>query len=341
MKSILIYKRIFPAIIIVILLLTIIVFPVSANPGLKVDNALVLTDVSPGQVLIQKMTVSIASDDPATDITVSMAGVAQNPQGGFQLLDASQDTGPYSAREWVTVDISSFHLEPGVPQDLVATIQVPDDVSGGGHYAIINIATKPVATGGVGIITAVNVPVYLTIKDSQLIHTGTINNVSTGNITSGQPVAILTDFLNTGNHHFKIQGEVTISNASGEIMGTTAVSLTAGSLIPGMTRRLEAAFIPQGELAPGNYNISSKVMLEDGTVLDEASGSFEVEQAYTPPPGTVAALSATPAASNVPATSSTQSPGAAAGINSTTLVVGVAAGAIIIFLLVLLLRRRG
>jgi hypothetical protein len=104
-----------------------------------------------------------------------------------------------------------------------------------------------------------------------------------------------------------------------------------------MTRRLEAAFIPPSELAPGNYNISSKVMLEDGTLLDESTGRFEVEQIYTPPPGTVAALSATPTATS---TSSNENPGTGTGISSTTLVVGVVAGVIIIFLLVLLLRRR-
>jgi hypothetical protein len=68
-------------------------------------------------------------------------------------------------------------------------------------------------------------------------------------------------------------------------------------VVPGITRQLKATFIPQGELPLGSYSVQSKVMLEDGTVLDEASGSFEVKETYIPPP---------------PAASITLTPGSAA-----------------------------
>jgi len=51
----------------------------------------------------------------------------------------------------------------------------------------------------VGIITAVDVPVYLTIQGSQLTQTGKITGVTAGTITNGQPVNITTTFQNTGN----------------------------------------------------------------------------------------------------------------------------------------------
>jgi hypothetical protein len=287
------------------------------------------------------MSVSIASADPAADMVVQVMGMNQSLDGVNNALMASEDTGPYSARSFITVDKSSFHLEPGGSQNVTATIQIPQDVGAGGRYAMINIVTQPKAGGaGVSFVAAVNVPIALTIKDSQLVHTGSITILSTGNITSGQPVAIFTDFQNTGNHHFKVQGEVTVSNASGQIMGTVAVPLTASSVLPGMTRQIPAAFIPQGELAPGDYTINSKVMLEDGTVLDEAAGSFEVEQAYTPPPGTVAEVSMTPTALATSSASSTPTAGTTAGVNWMYIVLG-AAGVIIVVLLVLLLRRRG
>jgi hypothetical protein len=170
--------------------------------------------------------------------------------------------------------------------------------------------------------------------------------LSTGNITSGQPVDILTGFQNTGNHYFKIRGEVTVGSASGAVLDTIAVPLTASSLLPGMTRRLDASFIAPSELAPGKYTIGSKVMLDDGTVLDESTGSFEVKQAYVPPPGTIAALSVTPAvpaaSSTAPASSSassTPSAGTASGSKWMYPVLAVA-GVIIVVLLVLLLRRK-
>jgi LPXTG-motif cell wall-anchored protein len=331
--------RILPAAITVFILLLISV-PVSADPGLTVTNAGIILTVSPGQVITQNVMMSIANTDPATDISVSIGGVAQNSGGGLIPVDASHDTSPYTARPFVSISKSSFHLDPGQSQDITVTISVPQSVGNGGYYAVVHIATPPLATkSNIAIAASVNVPVYLTIKDSQLIHTGKITNLSTGNITSGQPVDILTDFQNTGNHHFKVKGEVTVGNASGQIIDTIAVPLTAGSVLPGMTRRIQAAYTPQGELAAGDYTISSKVMLEDGTVLDEAAGSFEVEQAYVPPPGTIAALSITPTNPAASLVSSTPTTGTAAEVNW-TLIVGAVAGVIIIVLLVLLLRRR-
>ena len=284
MKSFRKYGRLLPVALTVAILLALIAVPVYANPGLKVSNAAIVIDVSPGQTLTQKMTASIAAADPATDILVKITGVAQSVDGGYQLLDAAQDTSPYSAREFVTVDKNSFHLEPGGSQDVIATIQVPQDVGVGGRYAIINMSTKPMPGAGVNIITAVNVPVYLTVKGSQLVHTGKITELSIGNFTSSQPVNILTNFQNTGNHHFKVKGEVAVMNAQGQNLGTISIPVTSSSILPDTVRQLQATFMPTGELAPGTYTISSKVMLEDGTVLDEANSTFKINAPYVPPP---------------------------------------------------------
>lgn len=278
------YSRLIPVAIIVAFLLSLISNPVFADPGLKVGNAAIVITVSPGQTFTQKMTVSIGSNDPATNISVQVAGVQQSPEGAYILLNASQDTGPYSARSFISVDKSSFHLKPGGSQDVTVTIQIPQDVGDGGRYAIINIATQPVAGAGVNIITAVNVPVYLTIQGSQLIQQGKITVLNVGEATSGQPVNISTTFQNTGNHHFKVKGEVTVKNAQGQSLGNISIPVTSSSLLPGVLRQLKAAFIPNGELAQGTYTVSSQVMLEDGTLLDEANTTLEITSAYMPPP---------------------------------------------------------
>ena len=295
MKSISGYKR--PALVtlIAMLLLAIIAVPVSA--GLTVSNAQIVANVTPGQTLTQTMMVSIASTDPAIDMSIQVYGVAQSLQGNYELLDATQDTSQYSARTFVSVDKSSLHLDPGGSENVTATIQVPQDVGDGGRYAIINIATKPVAGTGLGIITAADIPVFLTIQGSQIIQTGKITGVSARAVTSGQPVNILTNFQNTGNHHFKVQGQVTIKDAGGKTIGTITIPLTASSIIPGMTRQLVATLdTTKAPLAVGTYNIDSKVTLPDGTVLDEATGSFKVTSANTSPP---AATSSTPSSGSL------------------------------------------
>ena len=284
MKSFLKYGCLVLVALVAVLLPVLIATTVYANPGLTVSSALVLTVVSPGQTLTHTMTVSIGSNDPATNISVQVYGVQQSLQGAYIPLNASQDTGPYSARTFTTVDNSSFHLEPGGSQDMTATIQIPQDVGDGGRYAVITIQTQPVPGVGINIITEVIVPVYLTIQGSQLIHQGEITAFTVGEATSGQPVNISTTFQNTGNHNFKIKGEVTVKNDQGQSLGNISIPVTVSSLLPGALKQLKAAFIPNGELAQGTYTVSSQVMLEDGTILDEASTTFTVETAYVPPP---------------------------------------------------------
>ena len=258
--------------------------PVSANPGLNVEGANILTNVTPGQTFTHTITLTIGASDAATDIGVTVMGVKQNEDGSLQLLDASRDTGNYSARSFVTVDKQTLHLAPGIPQDVIATIQVPQNVGDGGRYAAIYFATQATAGAGVNIVTAVYVPVYLTITGGQIIQTGKITGVTTNEVTSGQPINILTDFQSTGNHHFKIQGQVTVKDAEGQIMDTISTPLMAASILPGATEQLKATLAATGSLTAGTYSIDSKVMMEDETLLDEATSTFKITGQYVPPP---------------------------------------------------------
>ncbi len=239
---------------------------VLANPGLRVAGVLLVTDVSPGETLTHKMNVGIGESDLAMDIAVEV-----------------RDLGESSARDFITINNPSFHLEPGQSQDVMATIKVPLKVGEGGRYAIIRIAQKPAAAAGISSLVAIEVPVRLTIKDSQLIHQGQITEVS-AEVISGKPVDMFTTFKNTGNHHFKFKGEVTVSNARGEVLDTIYIPLILSPVIPSLSQRLKVSFIPKGALALGVYSVKSRVMLEDGTLLDEKEGSFKVTELYALPP---------------------------------------------------------
>jgi len=255
---------------------------VSADPGLMVIGAVCEGEVVPGESYIHKITVGIRETDSAMDMQIDVMGWGQSLQGIAQALRASEDTSSYSAREYITVEPESFHLEPGHSQDVIASIHIPGDVGSGGRYAIIYIHSAPAGEGQVAVVSAVNTLVLLTIKDSQLAHEGKITEFTVSEVVSGQPIDILTTFQNTGNHHFKIKGEVTISDTQGEVLDTIYIPLTP-SVIPTMSRQLKSSFVPQGELPLGVYSVTSKVMLEDGTLLDETQSTFEVGKTYTPP----------------------------------------------------------
>jgi len=285
-------KRLILVTIIVILLTVMLISTVvladdnTTNPGITVSNAGIVDVVSPGQTITQTMNVSIGANAPTTTVTVDIDGVAQSSNGTYILLDAAEDTNPDTARPFVSVNTNSFQLQPGGSQDVVATIAVPQDATLGGYFACIHISNPPIAQSGsnIAVATAVNVPVYLTIKGSQLNQTGKITGITTGTITNGQTIGITTTFQNTGNTYFKIEGETTVTNGQGVLLDDVPAPLTVSSVLPDMSRDVNAIYTPNGSLAPGIYTIGSRIMLSDGTMLDQSNATFTIKAPYVPPP---------------------------------------------------------
>ena len=266
--------------------LTVMWFPntsVAANFGITVNGALLVAEVSPGTTLNHKITITVGTNDPPTDVVVQIGGIGQLADGTYVVLDGMADISCYSARQFISVDHELLHLEPGIPGEVIATIKIPEDIGDGGRYAIINIATQPVNENGIGVISAVNVPIYLTVKNSKLIHEGKITAISTSEPNTGDPIDIFTSFQNTGNHHFKVKGEVTISDSNGEKLDTLYTILSSTSIIPTSLRQYRTIFIPDRELPPGLYFIKSRIILENNIILDEVTSSFEMKAPYIPP----------------------------------------------------------
>jgi len=283
MQRLLCRYLVFPLTIITVVTSLAVLETGSAFAGLWVTGASLAAEVSPGDTLTHNFSVGIRETDPPMDIQIDVGGMGQSLNGTCQALDSSRDTNAYSARQFITLDKSSFHLDPGNSQKVVATIHVPRDTGAGGRYAVINVHSQPVSEGQVNMISAINIPIYLTIKGSQLIYAGRVTEISTSEPADGQPVHIFTVFQNTGNHHFKVKGEVTIADAQGQILDSMHLASTSSAIIPTMSRLIESTFIPQSQLPSGVYSIKSRLMLEDGTVVAETSGNFAIEEIYIPP----------------------------------------------------------
>jgi hypothetical protein len=257
--------------------------PASAGISLAPFES-IRADVTPGQTITRRISLSIGKQDRATDMAVDVTGFGSSPDGSVLRVENANDTGPYSARTFVSIDKRSFHLEPGGSQDIVATIVVPNGVGDGGRYAIIYIHEQSPAGGAAaGSLSAFNIPVLLTIKGSTISLLGEITELAAGKAVSGQPIEVFVTFRNTGNTHFKVTGEVTVSNDRGEVLDIVTVPLSVSSVIPTASRRIRAVFIPKGELPMGIYLLRSRLILEEGALLAEANGEFELSAVYVPP----------------------------------------------------------
>jgi len=227
------------------------------------------------------MTVSIGSGEDPADILVEVYGFGQNMDQGYSALNPADDTSPYSARSFITLDTTSLHLQPGVPQTIHAKISVPANAGPGGRYALIYIHALP--GKGKSFTTAVLVPVMITISGTTPTMTGSVTDLSVGEVTVGKPITVTTTFKNTGNYHYyHTINSITVRDASGNLEGNFSTQPSAYAIIPGNTVQYIATPKLQN-LQVGTYTVDSEVLLENGTVLDKKTTTFSVKTNYIPP----------------------------------------------------------
>jgi hypothetical protein len=246
---------------------------------LNIVGSKFMGDVAPGQTVSFPMTLSVASTDSAADLELSVLGFANGPDGRYLGLDPAQDTSQYTARPWITLDKTAVHIAPGQQQIITATITVPSNAGAGGRYALINIHTKPLGGGAVALVTAINVPVMVTLKGTQSTETGTIDSISVGDIVQGKPVTITTTFVNTGNHDFYgVKNEITVTDASGKSVAQASSVPLISTIIPG--GKVNFVTTINADLTPGTYTVASRMIHSSGTVLATKSTPFTTSSTH-------------------------------------------------------------
>ncbi len=251
--------------------------------AVKVEGAKIMLDVKPGTTYLFPMAVSIKSDDPASEYAIDILGFGQSlDAGSYQGLEVGQDTGAYSARSFISFPSSTIRLQPGERKEFNATIRIPKDVGAGGRYAVVLIHPAAAGTGQASFATAVLVPVMLTVEGTKLVETGAITGVSVGEVIAGKPIVVATTLQNTGNHHYYgAINQVSVRDSSGREIGSAQSDPFARAVIPGQSIRFETPLT--AGLPVGTYTVVSRMTLENGTLLDEKSTTFSVQEEYIPP----------------------------------------------------------
>ena len=234
------------------------------------------------------------SNDIAVDMEVG--GLGQTPSGGTQSVAAQQDTSPYSARSWVTIDKS--HLDIGSNQTLKVTVNVPAGTSPGEKYASIALYNQSAGQGSTSIISGIIIPLIFTIDQSSFTASpsGQITDLQVKNAYSGKAIDLLTYFTNTGNA--RVTGakiKVSIKDSSQIVKWQSGdLSIAQPSVIPNYAREIKCSY--NVGLPLGSYTATSIITLANGTVLSRTV-SFTV---VDPPPLPTAPTLTAPGSSNVP-----------------------------------------
>ncbi len=281
--------KIIAGIFMALVALVLLASPVLAQIGISPGSMDML--VPEGQHTLPSITVRNDSDKPM-DFQVKLAGYGQGTDGSTEVLEP--DTNPLSAVAYISFDPAEFSLEPGQSQQINLTVSIPQGINGG-RYAVVLVVATPTGGEPIKTVSRLGVLVRLTIAGSHLIEQGSITSVGSEPVESGKPIPIDVTYANEGNVHYKVQSSVTISDAQGNVLDIVRSSWAV--VLPGYSRELVAEWIPGRDLAPGIYHALAKVSLEDGTLLAEAEGSFEVGVPYVPPTPPVS-ITLTPASAS-------------------------------------------
>lgn len=257
---------------IVVLSMLSLLLPTSA--GLGVDGAVFWGTVSPGEKIVHEMTVSIGTNASPLDLEAEVYGFGMSTYTDYLLLDPEEDVSPYSAREFLTIEPKSFQVEPGIPQKVLITGTIPEDIGEGGRYALAAIKSMPNTSGNVGVSTQIQIPILLTIRDTKLVQTGEIIGLNVSENSDGINVDLMFD--NTGNYHYKAIADAVLKDEAGTTIAATSPKQSPSSILPTFSCLFKMDLVPESDLSPGTYTVEARVTHENGAVLDTKVATIEV-----------------------------------------------------------------
>ncbi len=242
--------------------------------GVKVSGAIFEDDVLPGQETGHEIVVSLEKDAFPLNINAEVYGYSMNENGSNIQIGPKEDTGPYSAREYLTVTPNEFEIQPGESKKFLVVADIPADAGSGGRYALVILKTLNPVEGNknVRILTAIQVPVLLRISGSEIVKSGVISDLKASK--SGDDAMVNLRFENTGNYHFKPMVNLALRTQEGETVGSTSQQ-SGSALLPDGKWFFSVPIDNESELTPGTYTIEASVTDERGTILDQDEVIFE------------------------------------------------------------------
>jgi len=264
-----------------------VVLPLSLavpSAALRVEGMKIMANLTPGGTYVQPMAVAIDPTDAPVDVAIDLMGIGNYPAGYYRGLSPADDTGPYTARPYITVTATKVHLNPGDRYPFNAIIKVPEQPGDGGRYAAILI--HPVSAqgpgAGAGITTAMLVPVLVTLTGSNMSQAGSITGI-TADVTPGKPVLIETTLANTGNYHYYgALVNLTVTDPAGNVIATASSAPSFFALFPGNSMTIPVSVT--AAFTPGTYTVTSVARIAQGlTLLDSRTSTLTITAAYTPP----------------------------------------------------------
>jgi hypothetical protein len=162
----------------------------------------------------------------------------QNFSGAIDGSLGLRDDAPYSAANWLTVEPSSFDLEPGAALDVSISIIVPKSPDLGDHQvALVFLVPAGESLSNIKVNRGIAVPVYITVPGT-VDDTVVVTDFQAPPFSSGGPITITALVQNAGTVHRDFRG-----NSALAIDGT-ATNFPDFTVVRGSDREISATWDP-------------------------------------------------------------------------------------------------
>lgn len=192
------------------------------------------------------------------------------------------ERGPYSLKDYLSFEESSFILEQGERAVIPVTISIPADAEPGGFYGSVLVSTASVpgetpdgeVRGSTAIVSRIGALFFVTVpgdveKDGALKNFATIPDQ---NVFKEGPIRFQLVFENTGSVHLNPYGDIRITNILGEEVGV--VDAEPWYALPQSTRLKEVRW--ERPFLFGYYKATANVNRGYDEVVDTMEVSFWV-----------------------------------------------------------------
>lgn len=233
-------------------------------------------ELEPGQTKTVMMTVSNRMGDTKTfSLDVEDFTGSRNPQETIVLL--GDERGPYSLKDYLKFEDSTFELENGQRATIPVTVSLPTDAEPGGRYGsvLVSVTSKEAGAGqSTAIVSRLGVLFFVkTPGDAK--EDGVLKGVSTLNsqqVFGGGPITLRLLYENNGSVYLNPYGTIKIKNIIGEDVGDVVVEPWFS--LPQSLRVREVSW--NRPFLFGRYTAVASINRGYGNIVDTAQFSFWV-----------------------------------------------------------------
>lgn len=193
----------------------------NAGQGLEISPPTQEVSIDPGKTITVKAKIRNRGNATVPLRVRVQDFTARGEDGQIELTADS----PYSITGWTRISPTSFTLNPGAEQEVIATITAPKDAAGGHFGSFIFQTTAEEQQGNAGVSQEI-ASLFLVKVSGPVNEKVTIKDFSTEKFAESAPVPLRITYANSGNVHVKTYGLINVTDMFGKKVADLVVPPT-------------------------------------------------------------------------------------------------------------------